>query len=156
MTRLHETIHTALPIDEAFAFVADFANAAAWDPGTVSSERIDAGPVRAGVRFRLHVRMGRRVAPMEYQLVEHEPSTRVVLDGRGRNVTARDVIRFTPLPGGGTVVDYVADIRLGGWMRLLQPFAGGTFRKIGQDARAGMQRALDALAANGRHAGVAQ
>jgi hypothetical protein len=80
----------------------------------------------------------------------------VVLDGRGRNVTARDVIRFTPLPGGGTVVDYVADIRLGGWMRLLQPFAGGAFRKIGRDARAGMQRALDALAANGRHAGVAQ
>ena len=27
MTRLHETIETPLPLDEAFAFVADFANA---------------------------------------------------------------------------------------------------------------------------------
>jgi carbon monoxide dehydrogenase subunit G len=156
MTRLHETLHTPLPAEAAFAYIADFANAAMWDPGTVSSERIDAGPVRTGARFRLDVRMGRRVAPMEYRIVEHEPSTRVVLEGRGSNVTARDVIRFTALPDGGTTVDYVADIRLGGWMRLLQPFAGGAFRKIGREARAGMQRTLDALAANGRSALVAR
>ena len=147
MTRLHETLETSLPIEDAFAFVADFAHAAVWDPGTVSSERIDGGTVAVGARYLLQVRMGPRVAPMEYRIVEHEPFRRVVLEGRGSNVTARDEIGFAALPNSGTRVDYVADIRLGGWMRLLQPFVGGAFRKIGRDAREGMQRTLDSLAA---------
>ena len=35
--------------------------------------------------------------------------------------------------------------RLTGWLRLLQPFLGGTFRKIGDGRADGMQRTLDAL-----------
>jgi hypothetical protein len=146
MARLHETLDTALPPEEAFAVVADFANAPAWDPGTVAAERLDAGPVGVGTRYRLQVRMGGRTAPMQYRIVTFEPSHRVVLVGEGSNVTARDEIRFDAAPGGGTHVDYQADIRLGGWMRLLSPVAGGALRRIGQDARAGMQRALDARA----------
>ena len=156
MTRIHETLETALAIQEAFAFVADFVNAAAWDPGTVAAQRIDRGPVGVGARYRLDVRMGRRVAPMEYRIVEYEPFRRVVLEGRGSNVTARDEITFAALPGSGTRVDYVADIQLGGWMRLLQPLAGGAFRKIGRDAREGLQRSLDSLAAGDRGDGAAR
>jgi len=143
MPRLHESVDTTLPVDDTFAFVADFANAPAWDPGTVSATRIDDGPVAAGARYALQVRMGRRVAPMEYRIVAHERPHLVVLVGDGSNVTARDEIQFTLLPDGGTRVDYTADIRLGGWMRLIEPFAGATFRKIGEDAREGMRRALD-------------
>ena len=40
-------------------------------------------------------------------------------------------------------VDYTADIRLTGWMRLAAPFAGGAFEKIGKDAAAGMQQSLE-------------
>jgi hypothetical protein len=47
----------------------------------------------------------------------------------------------------GTRIDYTADIRLGGLMRLAQPFVGGAFAKIARDALDGMQRALDARAA---------
>ena len=58
MTKLQRQIETRLGVDEAFAFVADFANAMHWDPGTASSERIDPGPVAVGSRYRLGVRMG--------------------------------------------------------------------------------------------------
>ena len=40
MPLLHETIDTTLPPDEAFAFIADFANCPAWDPNTPTSERL--------------------------------------------------------------------------------------------------------------------
>ena len=53
MTRLTERIETTLPIDDVFAYVADFANSMHWDPGTATSERIDAGPVGLGARYRL-------------------------------------------------------------------------------------------------------
>lgn len=146
MPRLQESITTPLPIDETFAFVADFANAQHWDPGVASSERLDSGPVGVGARYRLGVRMRGRVAPMEYRVTAYEAPNRVVLAGEGSGVTATDEIRFTP-SGTGTRIDYVADIRLGGLMRLAEPFAGGAFRKLAADAIGGMQAALAKRAA---------
>lgn len=142
MTKLHERIETTLPIEETFAFIADFANSSRWDPGVATSERIDAGPVGIGARYRLGVRMRGRVAPMEYRITTFEPPTRVVLTGEGSGVSAVDEIVFEET-ATGTAIDYTADIRLGGWMRLVQPFAGGAFEKIARDALGGMQQALD-------------
>jgi carbon monoxide dehydrogenase subunit G len=146
MTVLRETIETSLAPHDAFAFVADFANAERWDPGVASSVRMDAGPVRVGARYRLGVRMGGRVAPMDYEVVAFEPGRAVVLEGTGRGVRATDEILFTPTTTG-TRIDYTADIRLVGPFRAFAPFAGGALARIGRDARDGMQRALDGRAA---------
>lgn len=145
MTRITEQIETPSAPEAAFAFIADFANAMQWDPGTVTSERIDDGPVGVGARYRLGVRLGGRVAPMEYRISAFEPPHRVVLVGEGSGVSAVDEIRFEPT-GTGTRIDYTADIQLGGVLRLIQPFLGRAFAKLGRDALAGMQRTLDARA----------
>lgn len=145
MTRIHERIETSLPVDEAFDFIADFANTAVWDPGTVSSRRRDDGPAGVGATYDLDVRMGGRVSPMRYCIRDFERPYRVVLVGHGVNVDAVDEIRFERV-GDRTFVDYTADIRLGGILRLVEPFLGGTFRKIGRDAADGMTTTLEVLA----------
>ena len=147
MTRIHERLGTDLPIEAAFDFVADFTNAHAWDPGTVWSRRAAAGdgPVGVGTTFELGVRMGGRVAPMTYRITRFERPSRVVLVGEGSGVESVDDIRFER-SGDGTAIDYAADIRLQGFRRLLQPFLGGTFERIGRDAAAGMAAALARLA----------
>jgi hypothetical protein len=146
MPILHERLQTSLSPDRAFTFVADFANAARWDPGVAHSERTDTGPLGVGARYRLGVKMGGRVAPMDYRITTFEPGRRVVLAGSGSGVEAVDEIRFEP-SATGTDIDYVADIRLRGWRRILEPFAGAAFARIARDAREGMQRTLDGLAA---------
>jgi carbon monoxide dehydrogenase subunit G len=146
MAVLRERIETSLAPDEAFAFVADFANAERWDPGVASSVRSDAGPIGVGAQYRLSVRIGGRLAPMAYRITVFEPDRRVVLEGTGSGVEATDDIRFEP-SGTGTRIDYTADIRLRGTKRLLAPFAAGAFARIARDARQGMQRALDQRAA---------
>jgi carbon monoxide dehydrogenase subunit G len=146
MTRLHERIETTLPIEAAFDYVADFANAQEWDPGVATARRIDDGPVAVGARYELGVRMGGRVAAMEYRITELDRPRRVVLIGTGSNVDAVDDIRFEH-SGDGTVIDYTADIRLGGLLRFAQPFLGGSFAKVARDAAGGMERTLAARAA---------
>ena len=146
MTRIHERIATSLPIEATFDYVADFANSEQWDPGTTSSRRLDDGPLGPGAKYGLTVRMGGRVAPMEYQIRDFDRPRRVVLVGSGSQVNAVDEIRFERA-GDGTVVYYTADISLGGLLRLAEPFLGGTFEKIGRDAAAGMDAALEDLAA---------
>ena len=142
MPTLRETITTELPPDEAFSFVADFANSPAWDPGTATAERIGTAPVGAGARYRLGVRMRGRTVPMEYRIEEYEAPRRVVLRGSGSGVDARDEITFNQ-DGTGSRIDYVAEIHLTGLLRFLEPFLGGAFAKLGREAAAGMTRALD-------------
>ncbi|HUG46945.1 MAG TPA: SRPBCC family protein [Candidatus Limnocylindria bacterium] len=151
MPTLHERVETSLPIEQTFAFIGDFANSMVWDPGTVASERIGDGPLEVGARYRLAVRMGPRTAPMEYRIVELDVPRRVVLFGSGSGVEARDDIRFEATPSGGTIVDYKADLKLVGFLRLLQPFAGKAFSEIGRKAAAGMREALAEL--ESEHAG---
>ena len=142
MPVLHETIDTPLPIDDAFAFVADFANAERWDPGVAKSARLDAGPVGLGARYRLGVRMAGRVAPMEYVITTFDAPHHGRPDRHGSNVQRSTRSDSRPIRAR-TRMDYTADIRLGGWMRLLQPFVGGAFDRLAKAALDGMQRALD-------------
>ena len=51
--------------------------------------------------------------------------------------------------GSGTRIEYIADIRLRGWRRFVQPFLGRVFDGIGRDAANGMRVALDERAAAG-------
>ena len=149
MTTLHERVDTTLPIDDVFDYVADFANSQEWDPGVASAERLDDGPVGVGSRFRLGVRIGPRVAPMEYRISVFERPTRVVLVGSGSAVSAVDEIHLERR-ATGTHLDYIADIRLGGILRLVEPFLGGAFASIGRNAADGMQRRLEAQATAAR------
>ena len=145
MTRIHERIETDLSIDQAFDYIADFDHADEWDPNTTDAHALDAVPAGLGARFALEVRMGRRTAPMEYRIAEYERPERVVLVGEGSGVATVDDIRFRRV-GDRTVVDYMAEIRLGGLLRLAQPFLGGALRRIGQQAAEGMSRELARLA----------
>ena len=92
----------------------------------------------------LGVRMGGRVVPMDYEVTAFEPPHGcVVLEGRGRGVRAIDDIRFSAT-ADGTRIDYIADIRLVGLLRLVAPFAGGALRaRSGARRATGMQRALE-------------
>lgn len=141
MTTLKERIDTTLPIEAAFAYIADFANAQEWDPGVETAERIDHGPIGVGARYRLGVHLGGRVAPMEYRIAAFEPPSRVVLTGSGSGVSAVDEIRFERVKTG-TRIDYTAEIRLGGLLQFIQPFLGGAFRNVARKAADGMRRTL--------------
>ena len=145
MTRLERRLETRLGTDEAFAFIADFANAMRWDPGVATPEVIGSAPTGLGSRYKLGVRMGSRVSPMEYRITAFEAPARVVLEGEGPGVTATDEIRFTP-SATGTTIDYVADIRLGGMLKLAQPFLGKQFEALARNAVEGMKKTLDARA----------
>lgn len=154
MTTLHEQIDTTLPIESAFEYVADFANSQEWDPGVASAARVDSGPVGVGARYRLGVRIGSRVAPMDYRITVFEPPHRVVLVGSGSGVSAVDDIRFGSV-ATGTRIDYTADIRLTGLLRIVQPLLGGAFANIGRNAAEGMRRVLAERAARMRPGGEA-
>jgi hypothetical protein len=148
MARIQETVITAHPQDEVFAFVAEFANIVEWDPGVVSSKKCRQGvadrePTGVGTSYELVVSYGGRRYEMIYEVIEWEPSDRVVLLGHGDRVKAVDTIEFAPT-NGGTEIRYTAEITLTGIGRLAMPFLGKFLAQIGTAAASGLKARLSA------------
>lgn len=141
MVVLHEELDVDVPVEEAFAFVGDFANAQGWDPGVESSRNATGSPVGVGTRYDLIVIFGDRRLPMTYEVTVFDPPRRVVLHGTGSTVTAVDDIRFEPSPSG-TRIHYTADLRLKGLARVAEPLLRGRFHETGRRAMAGMESAF--------------
>lgn len=147
MTVLIERLDIERPIEDVFAFVGDFANSEHWDPGVASARRLTDDPIQVGTRYELVVRFNGKEMPMTYEVTRWDPPNLVELEGRGARTTALDEIRFTATQSGGTRIDYRADIRLRGPLRILEPFMRKRFEQVGTDAMAGMRRTLGSGAA---------
>ena len=150
MTTLHEQVETTLPIEDVFDYVADFANSQEWDPGVATAERLDDGPVGLGSRFRLGVRLGGRASPRwstGSPSSNRRPGSCWSARARASPPSTRSGCERLAT---GTRLDYTADIRLGGILRLVEPFLGATFAAIGRNAADGMQRTLEAQATAAR------
>ena len=143
MARYRATIQSKKSPEEAFEYLADFANAREWDPGVVEGENLTGQPIGRDSRFRLASRfLGRRV-PLEYRIIAYEPPCRVVFQADQVAVCSTDEIRVVPV-GAGTSVTYDADLRLKGPLgRLMDPLLGLAFRRIGDRAAAGLRNALN-------------
>lgn len=140
--RVRKEIRASVPQDEAFEYVADFSNAAEWDPGIASGKKITEGPVREGSEFEIVAVFRGKRQPFHYVVTAFEPQRRLVLTGEGEKARSVDEIRFEPA-GPGTRIVYVADIKLKGIARVAEPLLNGTMNSMADDALAGLKSALD-------------
>ena len=144
MASFTETIEVARPLDEAFAYVADFRTAQEWDPGIVSSRATTDGPPRAGSAYDVVAEFRGREVPFRYEIRELEVGRRIGIRGEGDKATSDDTITFEPAGEARTRITYTADLRMKGLLRVAEPFLGGTFAEMGRKALAGLEEKLDA------------
>jgi Polyketide cyclase / dehydrase and lipid transport len=141
MARYQAAVESRRPAAETFAYLATFSNAADWDPGVLTGEQLDPGPVAVGTRFRLVVPfLGRRLR-LTYEVIRHVPDHEVVLAATSGLLRATDRIVVT---GGAdrSTVSYEAEVQLRGPLRLLDPLLQSGFRAVADRAAAGLARAL--------------
>ncbi|MGC1281844.1 MAG: SRPBCC family protein, partial [Streptosporangiaceae bacterium] len=117
MAHYHATIDSPCGPAETFDYLATFSNAEQWDPGVLSGEQLDSGPVRVGTRFRLVVPfLGRRV-PLTYVVTRYSPAGMIALEAVSGLLRLVDWIEVAA-EGDGATVSYDADVRLRGPLRL--------------------------------------
>ena len=142
MARYVSTIQSSLPQPEAFAYMADFANARIWDPSVTEARLVDGGPVGPGTVFDVVARFAGRDVPLRYVIVEYDAPRLVVLEARRPRFTSRDTIAVDAV-AGGSVVRYDARLEFGGLGRLVDPVMQRIFNRVGADATTGMRAALN-------------
>ena len=87
MAQYHVAVQSRSPAAEAFGYLADFSNAAEWDPGVLAGQHLDPGPVRAGSRFRLVVPFAGAPMSLTCEVISFVPDQEVLLhavNGFGR------------------------------------------------------------------------
>lgn len=141
MARYTATVQTSKPIEEAFAYLSDFATTEQWDPSVVEAERLDERPVEKGTRFRVRSSFLGNESDLVYEITDIEPPRRVVLRGENAGVVSVDEMTFETIPGG-TSVGYNADLQFKGVLRLAGPLFTLVFRRIGDRAKAGLRARL--------------
>ncbi len=145
MPRYCATIPTPAELPATFAYLSRFDRAAEWDPGVADGVMLTDAPVGLGSRFRLAARFLGRTIPLDYEMVEFEDPTRLVLHAETGTIRSTDTITFSS-SGSGTLVRYEAVLEAKGWARLAEPVLAAAFRHIADRAAAGLRAHLNTVA----------
>jgi len=141
MIRLIASIHVKSPLSSVFKYVSDFSHIQEWDPGVVSSTKIQTVKTGVGSAYDLTLNFGPFRPKMTYVIIEYEPFSKVVLKGAGDSFSAIDTIVFKQSVTG-TQIDYQADIEFSGFGRYLEGFVTPLMKRIGKKAMMGLEQSL--------------
>ena len=87
--RYAREIEVPTPPGETFAYLADFSNAAEWDPGIAEARRLTPEPTAVGSRFEIIAVFRGKRQRFEYVVTELDEGNRVALPRRRRESHVR-------------------------------------------------------------------
>jgi len=145
MANYKATVQSQLAPAQAFALMADFANAEQWDPATNSSSQVGEGPVDVGARFELEMEILGRENSIVYEIIEYDAPARVVLRGENAGSVSIDEISVAPA-GDGSAVTYEATVTMKGPFKVIGPFFAPVFKRMGDEAKKSIAPWLDSHA----------
>jgi len=140
---IERVVTVSKPVEIVFGYLSDFENTVEWDPGTVSTVKVD-GDGGVGTKYKNTSSFAGRETELEYVVQQLEPGRIFQLRGENKTVTALDTMTFAET-GEGTQVTYRAEFEFKGVTRLIESLFRGQFKKLGDEAEVGLAAALDKL-----------
>lgn len=137
MARYTTTVRSPWPADKAFHYMSDLRNFAEWDPGVSSSELVKGAEPGPDAAYDVKV----TGTELRYETKEFETPTRTVVEAKSKLLRSYDIIEVVPTDTG-CEVRYDATLELNGLLMLADPILRLVFKRIGDRAAAGMEKAL--------------
>jgi uncharacterized protein YndB with AHSA1/START domain len=144
MPSVQRTFEVDAPLDQVFDYLTDFTHTEQWDPGTVSTTRLDTAPLSVGARFRNVSEFRGRRTELEYTLRELDHGKHLVFVGKNKTATATDDLTFS---GGDrrTTITYRANFEFHGLAKLAGPIVALGLNKLADETVTQMKQTLEAL-----------
>ena len=125
--------------------MADFSNAADWDPTVTRVTRDSAGEVGLGTHFEVFLGMGPAEVSLKYETKRFEPNQCLVFEANTTLLRSLDTIQLE-VYRRGCRLHYDADIRLRGVASLFDLPTHLAFQISGRRSLAGLEASLAELA----------
>lgn len=142
MITLQRTVWVNRPREAVYDYLADFANSAEWDAGTVSCERVSGDGSVGSVYVNVSRFLGRRTT-LRYTLTALEPAA-IVLRGENKTLASTDTITIGSTEDS-TQVDYTAQFRIKAAARLIEPLLWFPLQRLADRATVTLETALKKL-----------
>jgi hypothetical protein len=143
VSTVSRTFKVQTPPEIVLPYLADFAHAEQWDPGTVRCVRTDAGPVQVGSVWHNTSKIAGISTELTYTL-EQLTDDRIVLVGRNDTATSTETIEVAR-SGAGSSITYTNEVLFNGAAKLAAPLGKLVFEKLGNDTEKQLVETLDAL-----------
>ena len=122
MATFQNTLTIQRPVDDVFAFLADFENIPTWNYAILETTKTSPGPVGVGTTYR-QLRSIPDRSEEGFEVTVFEPTTRLEVHGDIGPFTATISYRLAPA-GDGTQLINLVDLKpASGVVRLLAPLA---------------------------------
>ncbi|SDP66313.1 Carbon monoxide dehydrogenase subunit G [Klenkia soli] len=144
MPTVERTFTVSAPIEKVGPYLADFANAEAWDPGTKTCTPIDGQPVQVGSRWKNVSEFMGRETELEYRLERWEPD-HLTLIGENKTVTSTDDISLRAVDARTTEITYHVDFDFHGVAAVAGPLLKPALEKLGSDTEEQMTKVLPTI-----------
>jgi uncharacterized protein YndB with AHSA1/START domain len=141
--KLQQTVVVDKPLEAVFGYLSDFTTTTEWDPGTVTTVT-QHGDGRVGTTYLNTSTFLGRTTELTYVVQELVPGERIQLRGENKSVVAVDTMTFH-MVDAGTEVTYNAEFTFKGPARFVAPLFKPALERLGQQAQAGLYRALNKL-----------
>jgi carbon monoxide dehydrogenase subunit G len=143
MPTVSRTFSVNPPPPVVLDYLKDFSNAEAWDPGTVSCTRNDAGPVQVGSTFHNTSKIAGVETELTYELTKLTAGS-VVFEGENDSATSVDNITVVA-SGSGSEITYEAVIEAKGLGKVAEPLMKLVFERVGDKTEKQMTEVLNNL-----------
>jgi carbon monoxide dehydrogenase subunit G len=141
MPSITRTFATTASPEAAYAYLADFRNAEAWDPGTKTCERTG-GDGGVGTTYRNVSSFLGRTVEIIYTTAELAPTARVHLRGINASFEGHDIFEIAEA-GGGARVTYTAEMSFSGLSKLASPLVQAYLPVLGSKTVDQLRACLD-------------
>ena len=136
--QIQRTVETQAAPRAVFDYLSDFTRTTEWDPGTVSTVRVQ-GDGGVGTIYDNVSEFNGNRTELRYTVVDHVPHSLVRLRGENKTVTATDTMDIAAV-GSGTKVTYTADFTLQGRRQAGHALPRQGVQEAGRRGRAGTAR----------------
>jgi uncharacterized protein YndB with AHSA1/START domain len=139
--QISNQIEIARPVDEVFAFVADFNNNPRWMP-VLGVEQTSSGPVGAGTTFRQRFHMMGADYEMDCVITEFEPVRRISFRFVAPVFSWQGGYVVEPVPAGARV-HARGTINLNGPFKMTETLFAPKIRRLINDTAPRLKQALE-------------
>ncbi len=142
MPHYNDDVPSTLTQAKLFDYMADFTNAAEWDPGTKEAKRLDDGKIGVGSEFELVVEFAGNESPFVYKITEYDKPNVLVVEADSEAVHLVDTMTCT-VEDKGSNLNYDARLDLKGWRKVTTPVMAVLFNRLCEKGKGGLERELN-------------
>ena len=121
MASFENSVTIRRPVENVFAFLADFENVPKWNSAIVETTKASPGPVGVGTTYR-QTRSTPSRSDEAFEVTVFEPASRLEVQGGLGPFTARVNYLLQPI-GSGTRLTNTVDLESSGLLTLVAPLA---------------------------------